>query len=129
MGLIKELVDEIIPLPKQATYNITEDNVMEGVWSLSYTFLNLIFQVIDCLGIPYYSMMAYAGNIDNLIVRWLLLLIGVPASIFSIFQFLYYFFKPVEKYVSPIYGRLFGETAIGALVASLLKLKIKTFIK
>ena len=34
-----------------------------------------------------------------------------------------------SKYLNPLLGRIFGETAIGAIIAALFKIKIITFIK
>ena len=62
-------------------------------------------------------------------LKWVIIILGGIASIFSLFQSLYYFILPPEKYLNPIAGRIFGETAIGAIIAALFKIKIITFIK
>lgn len=129
MGLIRELVDEVISLPKQAECTILENNQMVAIWNFGYTFLNLIYQSLDCVVVPYFTFIAFSGNIQNVFLSWIIIILGVPASLFSILQFFYYFLSPIEKYVNPIAGRLFGETAIGAFIACVLKIKIKTFIK
>ena len=62
-------------------------------------------------------------------LKWVIIILGGIASIFSLFQSLYYFILPPEEYLNPIAGRIFGETAIGAFIAALFKIKIITFIK
>jgi hypothetical protein len=50
------------------------------------------------------------------------------SSVFSIFQVLYWFIKPSDNYVS-LKDRILGETAIGAFLSSVLKLKIAYYLK
>lgn len=129
MGLIRELVDEIIPLPKQMDSTFQNNNEVVSIYRLSYAFVNLIFQCIDCVVIPAITLFCYTGALNLGWLNWIIIILGGLASLFSIFQSLYYFLLPPEKYLNPLLGRIFGETAIGAIIAALFKIKIITFIK
>ena len=129
MGLIQALVDEIIPFPKQADYESIGNKQMVCVNRLAHAFLNLIFQTIDCIVIPFVVFTCFSGQLNFGMFKWIIIVVGGLASTFSILQFLYYFIKPAENYLNPITGRIFGETAIGAFFAALLKIKIITYIK
>jgi hypothetical protein len=129
MGLVRELFDELISLPKQADHEILGENIIATKWRIPYAILNLLFQIIDCVIIPYFTMLAFTGHIQNGILSWGILIFGFPASVFSLLQALYYFLIPTEKYVNPLAGRLLGETALGAFLASVLRIRIKSFIK
>jgi hypothetical protein len=129
MGLIQALFDEIIPLPKQADYEIIGNKEMICINRLGFSFLNLIFQTIDCVVIPFVTLYCFSGKIQLGLFNWVIIIFGGLASIFSIFQFLYYFFFPVEKYLNPVHGRIFGETAVGGFIAALFKIKINTYIE
>jgi hypothetical protein len=129
MGLIQALFDELIPLPKQSDLISIENKQIISVNRLSFSFLNLIFQFIDCILIPYFTWGCLKGLFYFGWITWILILVGGLASIFSIFQFLYYFLIPAEKYTYPLLGRIFGETAIGAFIAALFKIKIKTYVE
>jgi hypothetical protein len=129
MGLVRELVDEIIPLPKQMDSIIENKNEVLSVYRLSYVFVNLIFQLIDCVVIPIITISSFNGVFDIGWLNWVVIIIGGAASVFSILQSVYYFISPPEKYLDPIKGRIFGETAIGAFIASIFKIKLITFMK
>jgi drug/metabolite transporter (DMT)-like permease len=129
MGLIQALVDEIIPFPKQADYESIGNKQMVCVQRLAYAFLNIIFQTIDCVVIPFIVFACFSGHLNFGILNWIIIVVGGLASTFSIVQFLYYFIKPAENYLNPITGRIFCETAIGAFIAALLRIKIITYIK
>jgi hypothetical protein len=129
MGLIQALVEEVVPFPKQSDYQNIGDKQMVCVNRLSFSFLNLIFQTIDCIAIPFFTWECIAGKFNIGWISWLLILVGGIASIFSIFQFVYYFIIPAEKYSNPLLGRIFGETAIGGFIAALFKIKIKTYVE
>lgn len=129
MGLFRELTDELIPLPKQADTIPLGDKEFASVYRLGYTFLNLIFQAIDCIVIPALTYLIFSRAISVGLLRWPLIIVGGLASGFSILQALYYFIQPPENYRNPIQGRIFGETAIGTFVASIVKMKIITFVK
>jgi hypothetical protein len=129
MGLVRELVDEIIPLPKQMDSTFENNNEVVSVYRLSYAFINLLFQCIDCVVIPAITLFCFIGALNLGWVNWVIIILGGIASIFSLFQSLYYIILPPEKYLNPISGRIFGETAIGAFIAAIFKIKIITFIK
>jgi hypothetical protein len=129
MGLIQALVDEIIPFPKQADYESIGNKQMVCVNRLAHAFLNLVFQTIDCVIIPFGVLACFSGQLNFGLLNWIIIVVGGLASTFSIVQFLYYFIKPAENYLNPISGRIFGETAIGAFFAALLRIKIITYIK
>lgn len=129
MGLIQALVDEIIPFPKQADYESIGNKQFVCVNRLGFAFLNLIFQSIDCLIIPLFTWLCYNGQIQLGVLNWVIIIAGGFSALFSWLQFLYYLFLPVENYLNPITGRLFGETAIGAFIAAIFKIRIITFVK
>jgi hypothetical protein len=129
MGLVRELVDEIIPLPKQMDSTFENKNEVVSVYRLSYVFVNLIFQLIDCVVIPIITISSFNGVFDIGWLNWVVIIIGGAASVFSILQSVYYFISPPEKYLNTFKGRIFGETAIGAFIASVFKIKLITLIK
>jgi hypothetical protein len=129
MGLIQALVDEVISFPKQADYESIGNKQMVCVNRLAYAFLNLIFQTIDCIFIPFIVFSCFKGQLDFGWLNWIITIVGGLSSIFSLSQCLYYFMIPAENYLNPITGRIFGETAIGVFFAALFRIKIITYIK
>jgi hypothetical protein len=129
MGFIQALVDDVFPFPRQADYDFIGDKQIESVNRISFSFLNLIFQTIDCLIIPFVTFACFKGQIQFGWLNWIIIIVGGFSSVFSLFQFLYYFIFPAEKYLNPIKGRIFCETAIGHFVAALFKIKIITYVK
>jgi drug/metabolite transporter (DMT)-like permease len=129
MGLIQALVDEIIPFPKQADYESIGNKQMVCVQRLTYAFLNIIFQTIDCVVIPFIVFACFSGQLNFGLFNWIIIIGGGLCTIFSWFQCTYYFLLPAENYLNPITGRIFCETAIGAFFAALLRIKIITYIK
>ena len=129
MGFLQAIVDEVISLPKQADHTFIGNKQTECVNRLGFSFLNLIFQTLDCVIVPYLTYACYIDIFGLGWLRWIVIILGGLASVFSIFQFLYYFFFPIENYLNPIRGRIFGETAIGAFIAALFKIKIITYSK
>ena len=129
MGLVRELFDEVIPLPNAMQSKIIGKNEMSAVYNISYAFLNTIFQIIDCIIIPYFTwviLLKIKSNFDLLLA----LLFGVSflSSLFSLIQVIYYFIKPADKYIN-FSDRIIGETSIGALFSALFKIPINTYIK
>ena len=124
MGLIRELVDEIIPLPKQKDHDFISKNEMACIYRISYAFINLFFQFIDCLAIPYFTLSLFAGLYNFGWIKWVLILLGVFSSDFNIIQSIYYSLVPTENYKNPFLGRILGETAIAILLSALFKIKI-----
>ena len=102
MGLVRELVDEIIPLPKQMDSTFENNNEVVSVYRLSYAFINLLFQCIDCVVIPAITLFCFTGALSLGWVNWVIIILGGIASIFSLFQSLYYFILPTEKYLNPL---------------------------
>lgn len=89
MGLVRELVDELIEMPKQADNYFSSKNEMEFVLRLGYAILNLVFQFIDCVLVPYYTCLLFKNDYNFSLFKRPLVIIGVFASCFSICQFLY----------------------------------------
>lgn len=129
MGLIQALVDEIIPFPKQADHESIGNKQFSCVNRLGHAFLNLIFQTIDCVFVPVVVLACFSGQLQFGLLNWIIIIGGGFSSLFSWFQCIYYFLMPAENYLNPIAGRVFGETAIGAFFAALLRIKIITYIK
>ncbi|MCF8428978.1 MAG: hypothetical protein K9G64_02510 [Bacteroidia bacterium] len=129
MGLVRELFDEVIPLPNAMQSKIIGKNEMIAVYNLSYAFLNAVFQVIDCIIIPYFTWIILLKLNSNFNL-FLALLFGVTflSSLFSLIQVIYYFIKPADKYIN-FSDRIIGETSIGALLSALFKIPINTYIK
>jgi hypothetical protein len=129
MGLVRELFDEVIPLPNAMQSKIIGKNEMSAVYNISYASLNALFQIIDCIIIPYFTwviLLKIKSNFDLLLA----LLFGVSFlfSLFSLIQVIYYFIKPADKYIN-FSDRIIGETSIGALFSALFKIPINTYIK
>jgi uncharacterized membrane protein YuzA (DUF378 family) len=130
MGLIRELYDELIPLPKDKVHEFNrETKINTFYFRFSYAFLNAIFQIIDCIIIPFYAWL-FLANLKHqfsVITLIIFILLGF-SSVFSIIQVLYWFIKPSDDYIS-LKDRILGETAIGAFLSSVLKLKIAYYLK
>jgi hypothetical protein len=129
MGLVRELFDEVIPLPNAMQSKIIGKNEISAVYNISYASLNALFQIIDCIIIPYFTwviLLKIKSNFDLLLA----LLFGVSflSSLFSLIQVIYYFIKPADKYIN-FSDRIIGETSIGALFSALFKIPINTYIK
>lgn len=129
MGLVRELFDEVIPLPNAMQSKIIGNNEMIYVYNIGYAFLNAVFQIIDCIIIPYFTwviLLELKLNFNLLLA----LLFGVSflSSLFSLIQVIYYFIKPADKYIN-FSDRIIGETSIGALLSALFKIPINTYIK
>ncbi len=123
MGLTRELIDEAIPLPNAMRTTLNGDRQMCSIYNFSYAFLNAIFQVIDCIIIPYYTWQLYNSGLNFL--KGSLCIVGLLASIFSVSQVIFYFLKPADNYVSFL-DRIIGETAVGVLLSAIFKIEIKT---
>lgn len=130
MGLIREIIDEILPLPTDKVHHIvSEDNVNSFHFKFIYATLNIILQTIDCILIPFYAIVLFTSLKYGLgFFKIGLFLVMAFASIFSIYQFVYWFFKSPEDYVS-LNDRILGETALGALLSSIFKIKVFYFWK
>jgi len=129
MGLVKELFDEIIPLPDAKVNQINAAGKVNSYhFKFAYAFLNLVFQVIDCIIIPLYTLMLlmslkHGGGFMKI---GLLIILGF-STLFSFYQVIYWFIKSPDDYVS-FKDRLMGETAIGAFLSSVFRLKIYYYL-
>lgn len=127
MGFLKALCSEIVDFPDAFAVSFDDANdITMSCYKIKYAMVNLVFQTIDCIIIPFIFFQLVQGpkSIGALI---LIVLLGL-SSLFSIFQFLYYFFKPTNHYTSFLY-RLLGETAIGMVWASIFKIPTKYYTK
>lgn len=130
MGLVRELFDEIIPLPDAKVFQ------MDGMGKINsyhyrfiYAFLNLIFQIIDCVIIPMYTLAVFVSlRTSGGYLKMGLFILLAFSTLFSIYQVIYWFFKSPDDFVS-FKDRLLGETAIGALISSLFRIKINYYWK
>ncbi len=129
MGLIRELFSEIVELPEQFDISTTElkNKILVLRYKLPYAVVNIIFQFIDCIIIPSYTLKA----LDSILIKFsfftiIMCTIGGLASVFSIGQSIYYFIKPVDEYVD-FKSRFFGETAIGALFSAVFGIKFRHY--
>jgi hypothetical protein len=125
MGLLREICSEIVDLPDAFSVGFDDArDVTVLYYKIKYALVNIIFQIIDCIIIPlsFYQLLLGTKNIGTLI---LIVILGL-SSLFSIFQFLYYLFKPTNLYTNFFY-QLLGETAIGVLCASVFKISIKHY--
>jgi len=129
MGLIRELFSEIIELPDQFTISTSElkEKVLVLTYNKSYAILNFFFQIIDCIIIPFYTMKAIHSLLAGFHFFVLIgCILGLCSSTFSIGQSLYYFIKPVDKYIN-FKNRLLGETALGVLLSALFGIRIRHY--
>lgn len=129
MGLLRELIDEVIPLPAQANHEFPTPEIMVTVFKLPYALINAVFQLIDCILVPQLTWMVLSGNIQLGIFHWVVVIVGLLATIFSWFQVLKFFLSPTNMYTNPVIGRLIGETAIGALFSALFRIPIQSQVK
>ena len=129
MGLVRELFDEIIPLPDARVNQINAAGKIHSYYfRFTYAFLNLIFQVIDCVIIPFYTLMLFMSlKHGGGFMKTGLLLVLVFSSLFSFYQVVYWFIKSPDDYVS-FKDRIMGETAIGAILSSVFRLKIYYYL-
>ena len=130
MGLLLELIDEVLPIRPKGKSTLTNIDIENGlrteVWTMRHALPNAIFQFIDCIIIPFYTIQWTIGLLNHFTFgNFLLALLGAFSSVFSIFQFLNYLLKPVETYLS-VRDKLIGETAIGSLLSALLNIQFKT---
>ncbi len=133
MGLVLELVDEIIPVRPKGNSKITDISFEQGIktelWTLRHALPNAIFQFLDCVIIPVLAVNLTTGIVHHFSI-WALsiAIVAVFSSVFSILQFLYFFIKPTDTYLS-FTDRLLGETAIGCLASAIFKISFKVLIK
>ena len=129
MGLLRELFDELIPLPDQAEYHFTEPNLKVSKMNFGYSILNLFFQILDCVLAPYMTYLFLFGKLNFGLFNWFFLIVGISITLFSWIQFIYYFVSPSDNYVNPILGRYFFLIAIVLLLASIFRIPLTSRIK
>ena len=130
MGLVKEIFDEIIPLPDAKVNQINAEGKINSYhFKFAYAFLNMVFQVIDCLIIPFYTLVLFMSlkHGGGYMKLGLLLILGF-STLFSFYQVIYWFIKSPDNYVS-FKDRLMGETTIGAMISGLFRVKIYYYWK
>lgn len=130
MGALRELISEVISLPEPFTVSEGEANskTLYITYQLPYALINLIFQFIDCVVLPIWTIKII--NSDQSGYHFLALLgtiIILLASVFSLSQFIYYFIKPTNRYVN-FKSRFLGETALGVILSAVFKIKINHYI-
>ena len=129
MGLLRELVDEVISLPDSASYTFPAKDRIAATSKLGYAIINAFFQFLDCMIIPWFTLLAVSGKWNIGFFNWIVVLVGTLGTLFSWGQVLYYFAVPTDKYVHPLRGRILGETAIGVLVCAIFKIPIHSKVK
>lgn len=132
MGLVLELVDEILPVRPKGNSIISKFDVEKGIrtdrWTLRFSIPNAVFQFIDCIVVPMLALYLIKEVMDDFsLIQGILALLAVASSLFSISQFLYFFIKPVDTYLT-FTDRLLGETAVGCLLSALFDLSFKVRI-
>jgi len=130
MGLVREIFDEIIPLPDAKVNQINAAGKVNSYhFKFAYAFLNLVFQVIDCIIIPFYTLVFFMSlKHGGGFLKIGLFLVLAFSTLFSISQVIYWFIKSPDDYVS-FKDRLMGETAIGAMISGLFRVKIYYYWK
>ena len=130
MGLVREIFDEIIPLPDAKVNQINAAGKVNSYhFKFAYAFLNMVFQVIDCIIIPFYTLVFFMSlKHGGSFLKIGLFLVLAFSTLFSISQVIYWFIKSPDNYVS-FKDRLMGETAIGAMISGLFKVKIYYYWK
>ena len=130
MGLVREIFDEIIPLPDAKVNQINAAGKVNSYhFKFAYAFLNMVFQVIDCIIIPFYTLVFFMSlKPGGSFLKIGLFLVLAFSTLFSISQVIYWFIKSPDNYVS-FKDRLMGETAIGAMISGLFKVKIYYYWK
>ena len=129
MGLILELVDEVLPIRPKSYSRITDIDIEKKIrterFTLRHAIPNAFFQIIDCIIMPVIAWVLVKIVLKDFSILYALLAVfAVFSSVFSIWQFLYYFIKPVDTYLSFWY-RFLGETALGCLLSALFRLHFK----
>ena len=82
MGLIKEVFTELIDLPESATTSFDlERDLLILDYKANYAILNLLFQILDCLIIPYFTLALLSKNLD--FIKIIIVLVLGFSSVFS----------------------------------------------
>ena len=130
MGLILELVDEIIEVRGSRLYTKSDLDLKKGIraeyFTLRYAIPVVFFQFIDNVVIPYFTFFLVINLMQEFSITGLLIaIVPVFSSLFSLYQTVYYFLFPTETYLSFFSGFLW-ETAIGCILSALFRIRFKT---
>jgi hypothetical protein len=130
MGLILELVDEIIEVRGSRLYTKSDLDLKKGIraeyFTLRYAIPVVFFQFIDNVVIPYFTFFLVINLMQEFSITGLLIaIVPVFSSLFSLYQTVYYFLFPTETYLS-FFSRFLGETAIGCILSALFRIRFKT---
>ena len=122
MGLILELVDEIIEVRGSRLYTKSDLDLKKGIraeyFTLRYAIPVVFFQFIDNAVIPYFTFFLVINLMQEFSITGLLIaIVPVFSSLFSLYQTVYYFLFPTETYLS-FFSRFLGETAIGCILSA-----------
>lgn len=128
MGLIRELVDELFPLPAQAIHTFPEPKVVAAISRVPYALVNLVFQCVDCIVMPFLVIECLNGSLFSGWLKGMIIICCGLASLFSWTQVIYFFLVPTEKYLRPFWGRVMGETTIGVMISALFQVPIYSII-
>lgn len=130
MGATRELFSELFDLPEPLIVSNEHRNTqtISLMYRLPYAIVNLLFQLVDCILIPSWIIPLTRSFLSEHHIATLLGgILVTTASLFSWSQFIYYILKPTLKYTD-LKSRLLGETAVGALISSLLRIQIHHYI-
>jgi hypothetical protein len=130
MGLILELVDEIIEVRGSRLYTKSDLDLKKGIraeyFTLRYAIPVVFFQFIDNVVIPYFTFFLVINLMQEFSITGLLIaIVPVFSSLFSLYQTVYYFLFPTETYLS-FFSRFLGETAIGCILSALFRIRFIT---
>lgn len=130
MGLVLELVDEIIEVRGTRSYTTSDLDLKKGIrseyFTLRFAIPVALFQFIDNVVIPYFTYFLVIDLMQGFSITGLLIaILPVFSSLFSFYQTIIYFLFPTETYLS-FFSRFLGETAIGCILSALFKLRFKT---
>jgi|GEM_PF-2370959 len=132
MGLVLEIVDSILDSGVKGTRSSTVSDLdySKGVssqyFTLRYAVPVAFFQFIDNVVVPYYTYFLVIDLMQEFSIMGLLIaIVPVFSSLFSLYQTVYYFLFPTEKYLS-FFSRILGETAIGCILSALFRIRFKT---
>jgi hypothetical protein len=130
MGLVLEIVDSIIEIKGRGLYTKSEIDYSKGIrseyFTLRYAIPVVFFQFVDNIIIPYFTYFWVVSLMrDFSIVSLLIVIIPVFSTLFSLWQTIYYFLFPTEKYLN-FWSRFLGETSLGCFLSALFRFQFKT---
>jgi len=125
MGFIRKITDGIIPLPEARYYFDSDNSRIVFCFRVPFAVLNLFFQTLYCVIIPFFSIVVFTEVVKCF--STLLLLIAITtlvSSVIVLYQTMYCFFNPKKNYIT-IMDRMLGETAVGAFISAVFKIRIE----